>query len=238
MNQSTSEHFASGQSESVESQEAQELVRVGRVETTVVAVRSPASAITQHLRAIATRLMVGPDANKARVFAVVSTEAGDGRSFTAANLAAVFAQAGRRTVLIDADFRSPQQHKLFLCEPGPGLAALIHGQIDWQAMRSVDDVPGLTLIPAGDGAVVDPMALTREHFGALIERLRERVDQVVIDTPPGGAAFADAQAIAAHAGAALMVVRAGVTRLSAANRLAESLRAVGADVLGTVFNRR
>jgi len=223
--------------EPLEADSGHSVVRVGRVESTVVAVRDPASTTTQHLRAVATRLMVGPRAQKARMFAVISPDRGDGRSFAAANLAAIFAQAGRRTVLIDADFHSPQQHNLFLCEPGPGLAALIHGRADWQAMRSVDDVPGLSLIPAGEQAIADPMALTRENFGVLLERLRERVDQVVIDTPPG-IAYADAQAIAAHAGATVMVVRRNATRLSAANSLTARMQAVGADVLGTIFNRR
>ncbi|MES1925295.1 CpsD/CapB family tyrosine-protein kinase [Salinisphaera sp. T31B1] len=215
----------------------QEIVRVGHIDPSVAVIRDPAGSFAEHLRTIGMRLLVGPGAEAARALAVVSPSHGDGRSTLAANLAVVFAQAGRRTVLIDADLRRPFQHRLFGCDPKPGFAGF-DDRIDERPLaRPVDDVPGLYLITAGRStdAEFDPAALAPARFARLLSLLTGQVDQVVIDTPPG-LHYADGPGVAAQTGAALMVVRCGHTGIARARRLADEVQAMGATVLGTVLN--
>ena len=214
-----------------------QVVRVGHVDPRVATVRDPSSPFAEHLRTIGMRLIVGPGADTARTLAVVSPSSGDGRSTLAANLAVVFAQAGRRTVLIDADLRAPSQHRLFSCDPMPGLAGFDDRVSELPIARAVDDVPGLFLIASGASADAefDPSIFAPERFGRMLTELKSQVDHIVIDTPPG-LRYADGPATAAQTGAAIMVVRRGQTGITLASRLADEVRAMGAAVLGTVLN--
>lgn len=227
------------------------LLRVGEASPGIVAVRDPGCRAAESLRGVAMRLMATTATrDRSRVLAIVSPQHGDGRSFVAANLAAIFAQAGQHTLLIDADLRASAQHKLFQCDAGPGLSDLLRGPGDASVARSVDGVPGLRLITAGgrpdtgqaDKAAVPAarsmsISLGSERFAALLDDLRGSTDQIVIDTA-AGADYVDAEAVAARAGAALMIVRRHVTRLAAARDLADNISATGARILGTVVNRR
>ena len=216
---------------------SQHPVRVGHIDPRVAVVRDPAGAFAEHLRTIGMRLIVGPGAGAARALAVVSPAHGDGRSTLAANLAVVFAQAGRRTVLIDGDLRAPIQHELFSCDPMPGFAGFDDRADDLPIARAVADVPGLFLIPSGRSATseFDPSVLAPEHFGRMLAKLRTRVDHIVIDTPPG-LRYTDGPAIAAQTGAAIMVVRRDHSGIAHARRLADEVHTMGAAVLGTVLN--
>lgn len=212
------------------------LVRTGGIAADVAVVRDPLGATAERMNALATRLMVGSRADYARSFAVVSPNRGDGRSFLAANLAAVFARSGRRTLLVDADFRNPIQHTLFRSSRGPGLAALIRRETDLDVIQPVDGVPGLHVIAAGEHAEGELPLLTRPHLGALLARFRDMVDQIVIDTPAGSTGAA-AQAVAARAGAALLLARRDHSRLDQVERLVTTTRECGAEIIGTVINR-
>ena len=85
-----------------------------------------------------------------KALAVVSPDAGEGRSFIAANLAVVFSQLGERTLLIDADLRNPSQHQLFRLPNKLGLSSILAGRAELE--ETVTRIPGLidvSVMPAG-----------------------------------------------------------------------------------------
>ena len=216
----------------------QALLPIDRLNHSLAAVGEPESGAVEGLRGVAMRLMTTSIEDRSRVLAVVSPERGDGRSFVAANLAIVFAQAGQHTLLIDADLRAPSQHALFQCEAGLGLCALLQDDDQAYPTRSIDGLPALQVLTAGESpSAGDAASLGGVRFQSLLEELRQAFDQIIIDTPPGGR-YTDAETVATRAGAALLVVRRNVTRLASARRLADSISAAGATVLGTVVNRR
>lgn len=215
-----------------------DLVRVGDISPAVVAVRAPASATAERLRGVTMRLLGARDKGRAQCVAIVSPDRSDGRSFVAANLAAIFAQAGRRTLLIDADLRSPCQHTLFQRQAGPGLVTLLRQKTQGYVGQLIEDVPGLHLIAAGEVHTAgEAVSLAGEQFALLLDDLRRSVDQIVIDTP-AGSQYPEAEAVAAQAGAAVLLVRRNVTRLAAARRLADDIRTAGAEIVGTVVAHR
>ena len=203
----------------------------------VAAASRPFSQEVETLRALRTELIVrAPDNGSEKVLSIISPRSGEGRSYFAANLALLFAQTGRQTLLVDADFRNPVQDRLFNIRPAPGLAGVLAGRVSHEEVQSPKGLQNLSVMPAGDVSSNPLELLTRYALSVVLRNLSLRYDMIILDTPPG-IQFADAQAIAAHAGTALMVVRKNHTPLRQASRLADAMHASGARVIGTVLNR-
>jgi len=203
----------------------------------LVAATDPDSDAVEHLRALRSQLMLRWFENDERqaALAVVSPGAGEGRSWIAANLAVLFSQLGKRTILIDADLRRPRQHQIFGVPGRVGLSAILAGRAGWEAVSEVKAVPGLWLLPAGAVPPNPQELLARPGFARLISALRSSYEVILVDTP-AAESCADAGTIAARAGAALMVAcrdRSSVPRLAS---LSEDLRQFGITVVGAVLN--
>lgn len=203
----------------------------------LVAVADPDSGAVEHLRALRSQLMLRWFENSERpaALAVVSPGAGEGRSWIAANLAVLFAQLGKRTILIDADLRQPRQHRLFGVPGRVGLSAILAGRAGWEVVAPVPDVPNLSVLPAGAVPPNPQELLARPAFARLVSALASSNEVILVDTP-AAEACADASTVAARAGAALLVAcrdRTSMPRLAA---LSDDLRQFGVNVVGAVLN--
>jgi receptor protein-tyrosine kinase len=204
----------------------------------VVAAFSPFSAIVEQLRALRSQLMLRWfDAEAShKILAIVSPANGEGRSFIAANLAVVFSQLGERTLLIDADLRNPRQHKLFNTGNSAGLSAVLSGRATpTNAMAKVETLLGLSVLPAGATPPNPQELLGRDAFPALLAELSYSYDVIIVDTPPASVS-ADAQTIAARAGAAMLVARNNLTPSLALQNLAVNLQHSNVALVGTLLN--
>lgn len=204
----------------------------------VVAAYEPFSSRVESLRGVRNQLMWRwfETGQTRRALAVTSAEQGDGRSFVAANLAVVFSQQGQRTLLIDADLRQPSQHKLFSLDNRSGLSATLSGRTG--AAEAIQRVPGLldlSVLTAGAPPPNPLELLGRPQFGQLLDTLSAQYDVILIDTP-AGSDYSDAQAVAARAGAALIVARQNGTRVAALGTLVDLLSDSRVHVVGTVLN--
>jgi chain length determinant protein tyrosine kinase EpsG len=168
--------------------------------------------------------------------AVCSPNAGDGKSFFAANLAVAFSQLGGRTLLLDADMRGPRQQEIFGLEATPsGLSSVLAGRSESNVIRPVEALPSLYLMPVG---VVPPNPLElvqRPAFDLLLNDLVRKFDYVIVDTPAVEHG-ADARVIAAKCGAAIALCRKGKTSVTAMQTLVKSLEVGCARFAGTVMN--
>ena len=203
----------------------------------VIAAFAPNSAAVESLRALRTQLMLrwfaGEQERKA--LAIVSPDHKEGRSWLAANLAVVFSQLGERTLLIDADMRSPVQHTLFRTDNRLGLSAVLSGRANNEAIKRITPLVGLSVLPAGAVPPNPQELLARPAFGQLLQRLSDSYDVIIIDTPPA-CAYADAQAVAVRTGGALMVARKNVSSSSMLLEAVGSITQTGAVVVGSVMN--
>ncbi len=143
--------------------------------------------------------------------AVTSPDIGDGKSFFAANLAIVFAQLGVRTLLIDADMRTPVQHHLFRIDNSSGLSSILSGRAEPNVIRACPALPSLFLLPVGVTPPNPIELLERPLFGMLLKELAAKFEYVVIDTP-AITHGADGLIVASRAGATVTIVRNGQTR--------------------------
>ena len=173
---------------------------------------------SEEFRTLRTRLEQLPATRVIQTVLVTSPSPGDGKSFTAANLALAEAQlADNPTLLCDFDLRSPLLHSVFGIDRAPGISDYLLGRADLhQALRRIGD-SNLFVMPAGE-AVINPLELL--HLKAvqrLMDRLRHAFRWILLDSPPLLAA-SDANLLAALADGTLLVTRIGVTTLDSMDR--------------------
>ncbi len=168
--------------------------------------------------------------------AVISPDSGDGKSYFAANIAASLSQLGGRTLLIDADLRTPRQHEIFSIEGKAGLSSILSGRAESKLIHPVGDLPSLHVLPAG---VVPPNPIElvqRSTFGLLLKELASKFDYVIVDTPAASLG-SDGRVIAGHCGAALAVCRRHKTRMDVLNAMLAPLGiSSSVKVAGVVVN--
>jgi tyrosine-protein kinase len=197
----------------------------------------PRSGIAEAFRTLRTNIEFTSLDAPLRTIVVTSSIPSEGKTTVASNLAVVFAQAGHRTLLVDADLRKPGVHELFDLRNDRGLTDLLRSEdlsIDAVA-QSVEQV-NLRVIATG-ALPPNPAELIRSHrMEALIERLKGEADLVIFDSPPLQA-VTDAALLAAEVDGTLFVIRAGTTHRNLVKQAREALQRVGAPVLGVTLNR-
>lgn len=201
-----------------------------------VAVAAPDSARARACTILATKIELIADDTGVRSLLVVGVGSGHGAGDVAANLAVVMADRGHRVAVIDANPVSPEVTALFNLAPRPGLVDLRskvnaqpgswNGEID---AYTVNTRPRLTVMPVGQGTdgVSDVMPVPN-----LVDRLRADSNLVVVTTPPAERSAA-ALAWARGTDATLLVVPGNVRRTDL-RRVTETLRLLGAPLIGMV----
>ncbi|NNG35838.1 polysaccharide biosynthesis tyrosine autokinase [Nakamurella aerolata] len=170
-----------------------------------------------------------------QVLVVTSSLPGEGKSVTAANLAAMFAEAGRSTLLIEADLRRPRVAEYLGLDRSVGLTDVLTGNAGLDEVTQAWGPSELRVLASGP-LPPNPSELVGSHAMAeLMQNLRSEFDMVIIDSPPL-LPVTDAAEMAAVADGALVVVRSGRTTHPQVDSTVESLRAVDARLLGFVLN--
>jgi len=180
-------------------------------------------------------LMTVHAAGERRALAVVSADTGDGKTYLCANLAVAFGQLGGRTLLIDADLRTPRLHKVFDVDNSVGLSTILSGRSEASVIQRAPHLPSLFVLPAG-AVPPNPLELVqRPAFGLLVHELMGKFDHVVVDTP-AAVHGADARVIAAKCGAVLVLARGRRSRVKRLQALVHALDKGPALMAGVVVN--
>lgn len=194
------------------------------------------SVVAEAYRTLRTNLQYSSLDRPLHSLVVTSAVATEGKTTTAANLAVVMAQAGKRVVLVDGDLRRPSSHRLFGLSNATGLtSALIEEPAALNGYLQGTGVENLRLLSAGPIPPHPQELLGSQRMADLLHRLEQEADIVVLDTPPA-LVVADANVLAARADGVLVVVNTGRTRRAAVQQAVEGLRQVGANLLGGVLN--
>ncbi|MGH8130110.1 MAG: chain length determinant protein tyrosine kinase EpsG [Steroidobacteraceae bacterium] len=203
----------------------------------VVAAYSPFGRQVEGLRALRNQLLIRWfESDPAHTgLAIVSAGRGEGRSFIAANLAVLFSQLGERTLLVDADMRSPAQHLLFGFDNRAGLSALLSGRGGPDLIRRVPSLPELCVLPAGAQPPNPSELLARSVFARFVQQMAGEFDVVLFDTPAAGE-WPEALTVCLRAGAGLIVVRKNATRTWRVRGVADGAAQSSAVIIGTVLN--
>jgi protein-tyrosine kinase len=209
---------------------------VSPLDRRIFAAYEPFQPRAESLRTLRSQLTMCWFSGERRALSVISPERGGWSSFVAANLAVTFAQLGERTLLIDANLRSPMQHKLFGLEDTEGLSSVLGGRASFKsALQRVTPFDRLWVLGAG-ALVPNPQELlARDAFSNLMQVLATKFRAIIIDTPPA-LDSADAQIVAARAGGCLIVARRHQTRVRDLRRISQMLAPSGAQVLGVMIS--
>jgi len=203
----------------------------------LVALNQPFSVQAEAFRAIRSQVSMRTDPTRETrsALAVISPAVGDGKTYFAANLAIAIAQLGGRTLLVDADLRSPRQHQVFGLRNAAGLSTILSGRAESQVIQQADGVSNLFLLPGGPLPPNPAELVERPAFGLLMRELCSKFDHVVVDTP-AAAHGADAAVIAARCGSALVVARKNSSKVSGLQDLVASLQGSSVHIAGAVVN--
>jgi capsular exopolysaccharide synthesis family protein len=201
----------------------------------LVAIQEPRSPTAEAYRTLRTNVMVAAARHDVKTILISSALEGEGKSTTAANLAVVLAQSGKRVVLVSADMRKPRLHEFFGLENDRGLAEILtHKMPAWEGLQE-SGVENLWIFTSGQVADAPAELLTSDRMIDFISERREVVDFIVIDSPPL-LAVADGLELAARVDGVLYVADAEHTPRGALKEARRQLEWVGARVLGAVLN--
>ncbi|MDH3224995.1 MAG: polysaccharide biosynthesis tyrosine autokinase, partial [Gemmatimonadota bacterium] len=171
-----------------------------------------------------------------RVLAVSSPAPGEGKSTVVANLASCYVDQGARVLLIDADLRRPQIHRIVNVPQEPGLSDVLLENCELpEAVQPSSLNAKLHVLSCGSVVNNPSELLGSERFERLIRYLRTVYDAILIDTPPV-LAVTDAAVVGTVADGILVVVRANGTDKEALEKAVGELRRVKAPVAGIILN--
>jgi protein-tyrosine kinase len=199
----------------------------------VIAAYLPQSELIEPLRALRSQLSLRWTSEH-KILAITSPGRREGRSWLAANLATVFAQLGRRTLLIDSDMRNPRQHQLFNLNNAVGLSALLTGRAGREIVCRIHPQLRLFVLPAGSLPPNPQELLGRQIFELILDLFADQYDFIIMDTP-AVSEVADAQIVAARADAAIILARRNHTRQTLLSTTMRNLTESGVNVIGSVI---
>ncbi|MDB5340221.1 MAG: capsular exopolysaccharide family [Planctomycetaceae bacterium] len=205
------------------------------LEPTLFYITRPGSHEAEAYRSVRTALFFRCQKAGHKVIQITSPEPQDGKTTVAANLALAMAHAGKKVLLIDADMRCPNVHKIFHLRHEVGLSDVAMGEILFENAVQTCEIAGLHILSAGMTPTNPAELLGNIAFERLVNQLRSEYDYIIIDTPPL-MAVSDPSVVASRVDVLLLVVRMGKNKITTIRNGCETLSALGVNIIGTVVN--
>ena len=202
----------------------------------------PKSPISEIFRTLRTNIQFMNTKNKLKSLLVTSTIAGEGKSWVSSNLAATFAQAGKKVIILDADMRKGRQYRIFDVSPRPGLSNYLSGvtendkEVDLADYVQETEIENLFVIPAGNVPPNPSELLVSESMLHLLEKLKEICDIVSIDGPPTQL-VTDSLILTRIADSTVIVAEGNKTKKESLRRIVDNIQKVGGKIAGVVLNK-
>jgi len=201
----------------------------------LIVATQPRHPIAESYRRLRTNLRFSSVNEPLRAMLVTSAAPSEGKTTTASNLAIAMAQAGNRVIIMDADLRKPQVHKVFKLSKGPGLTDALLNDVAPSFFLRDTAIPNLQVMTCGSIPPNPAELLGSQPMQELIQTLIAESDLLIIDAPPL-LAVTDAQILSSQVQGVLMVVNSRQTSRSMVANGAANLQQVGARLLGVVLN--
>ncbi len=150
----------------------------------LLALHAPSEPAVESLRSFRSNLTLPSSRQIEKTVLIAAPTAGLGKTFVAANLAALLAAADRNVLLIDADLRKPRLHRYFRAPAAPGLAEVLNGEMEFKDVVRVEAAGNLDLLLAGRARRNPADLLLSPKLRELLDSLEKRYDCIVIDSPP------------------------------------------------------
>ena len=194
----------------------------------------PKSITAESYRSLRTNIQYSSIDKQVKTLVVTSSNAGEGKSTVAGNLAYTFFQSGKRVLIIDCDLRKPSLHRKFNVSNEVGLTDVLVGTSELnKVMKKIDD--NLYLLTTGT-LPPNPAEIigsnTMENF---LDECKINFDYIILDTPPI-LPVTDSKLLAIKADATVLVVRSEISKSKHVSQAFKELEKVNANVIGTILN--
>ncbi|MEK4027774.1 CpsD/CapB family tyrosine-protein kinase [Pseudobacillus sp. FSL P4-0506] len=209
----------------------------GQTRRNLITEMDPRSPISEQYRTIRTNILFSAVDQEIRSLLVTSAGPGEGKSTTAANLAIVFAQQGKKVLLVDADMRKPTMHYTFNFMNTVGLTNVLAKQKSLAAAVKETTVQDLAVLLSGPIPPNPAELLGSRMMAEFLKEAYRSYETIIFDTPPV-LAVTDAQVLANQCDGTLLVINSGKTEVDGAIKAKELLQAAKAKPLGVVLNNR
>lgn len=196
---------------------------------------NPKSPVSEQYRTIRTNIQFSSVDHEIRSIMVTSSGPAEGKSTTAANLAIVFAQQGKRVLLVDSDMRKPTVHYTFGLVNTFGLSNVLTKQMELNEAIKVTSVDSLDVLTSGPIPPNPAELLSSRGMKQFFIEAKDIYDLIIFDTPPV-LAVADAQILSNQCDGAVLVIASGKTEIEAAEKTKELLESAQSKILGVVLN--
>ena len=196
---------------------------------------SPKSFVSEQFRVARTNINFSMPDGELKTLLITSSMPGEGKSTTAANLAYLFAQEGKRVILVDGDMRKPTVHYTFHLTNTIGLSNVLTKKVSVMDAVNETDLENLQIITSGPIPPNPAELLTASSMDVMITTLKETYDLIIFDAPPV-LSVTDSQILANKSDGTVLVISAGDTDKVSALKAKELLLASKAKIIGTVLN--
>ncbi|MBO0471103.1 CpsD/CapB family tyrosine-protein kinase [Enterococcus sp. DIV0242_7C1] len=202
----------------------------------LITLADKSSPISEQYRTIRTNIQYAMIDRDLKTLVVTSSGPSEGKSTTSANLAIVFANSGKRVLLVDADMRKPTVAKTFSLDNVRGLSTLLGSRevVLHQVVQS-SGIDNLFLMTSGPKPPNPSELLDSRRMEELIQDLKQQYDLVIFDMPPV-VAVTDAQIVSSKSDGTILVVRENVSKRDSLLKAKSLLELVDANILGVVYN--
>jgi len=208
---------------------------ISQIRANLVTVSDPRSVAAEAYRALRTNLSFSSLDNPIHTLVVATPAPQDNKSMVVANLAVTMAQGGNRTLLVDCDLRRPALHDIFGVDNSKGLTSMmLEEAVMKEPPLQQTEIENLWVLPSGPLPPNPADLLGSRRMDAVLARLKEGVDMVLLDAPPV-MAVTDAAVLGSKVDGVLLVVSAGATRRDHAERAKELLEKVNIRIVGAVL---
>ena len=201
----------------------------------LIAHEMPRSVFAEAVRSIRTSVMFSIIDTSRKLIMVTSAVQGEGKTFVASNLATVIAQTGKKTLLIDCDFRKPRVNKVFSVEKNPGLCNHLLGEVKLESIIKITMVPNLSIVTCGN---IPPNPAEIMHSAVMknfCNEVRERFDMVIFDTPPS-MTVTDAIVLSSIVDGVIITIKSGTSVKETIKRCISQITTNSGEMLGAVVN--
>ncbi len=216
-------------------QETKQEIDVDPFNSELIAIKQPNAPQVEALRVLRSQLLKRWFSEGHRSLAIVSANAGEASSYLAANLAVIFSQLGKSTLLIDANLRDPHQHFIFNIKANVGLSEILAKNAGFDAVTESETLENLSILTAGSVSKSSHELLSQDALTEFMKQAVAQYEIVLIDVAPT-ALTADAQDTLARCEGALIVSRLNHTKTSDLIVVRDQIAVSGAQAVGSVIN--
>lgn len=196
---------------------------------------NPKSVVSEQFRTIRTNITFSMPDQDLKTLLVTSSSPGEGKSTSSSNIGVVFAQAGKRVLIVDADLRKPTVHHTFHLKNSLGLSNVLTRQCDLYDAIQLSDIENLSIITSGLIPPNPAELLASKTMNMLIKELSTQFDLIIFDAPPV-LSVTDAQILSNKVDGTVLVVNSGEAEKDSVVKAKEALAKSQANILGVIMN--